>query len=99
MLIILQQIYLFLNRKNIKVVLSDINEKPLMRAHDNLLKYHLEDKIELRLGNGLEVMDDSITTIIISGMGSVNMIDILRNIKIILMFLKLFYLLIMILIY
>ena len=74
-------IYLVLNRNKIRVLGSDINEKPLMKAKENLIKYHLEDKIELRLGNGLDVMDDNIDTIVISGMGSINIINILKNIN------------------
>lgn len=74
-------IYLFLNRENIKIISSDINDKPLLQAKNNLIKYNLEDKIELRLGNGLEVMSNDIETIVISGMGGITMMDILSDIK------------------
>ncbi len=73
-------IYLFLN-KNVKVIGSDINKGPLEKAKENLKKYHLTRKIELRLGDGLEIMSDDINTIIISGMGGQSIIDILKNIK------------------
>lgn len=74
-------IYLYLNRKNIKIVSSDINTGPLQRAKENLEKYHLENKIELRKGNGLEALSSDITTIIISGMGGITISDILKDIN------------------
>ena len=73
-------IYLVLNRNNIKIVGSDINTGPLEKAKDNLLKYHLEDKIELRLGDGLNTVSDDIDTIIISGMGGITIVGILKTI-------------------
>ena len=73
-------IYLVLN-KNVKVIGSDINKGPLEKAKENLKKYHLSRKIELRLGDGLEVMSEDINTIVISGMGGLNIINILKDIK------------------
>jgi tRNA (adenine22-N1)-methyltransferase len=73
-------IYLYLNRKNIRIVSSDINPKPLKMAKDNLVKYHLEDKIELRLGDGLDVLSHDIKTIVISGMGGMTITNILEKI-------------------
>ena len=73
-------IYLVLN-KNVKVIGSDINPGPLEKAKENLKKYHLTRKIELRLGDGLEAMSDDINTIVISGMGGLSIINILSNIK------------------
>ncbi len=73
-------IYLFLNKK-IKVIGSDINNGPLEKAKENLKKYHLENKIELRLGNGLDTMSSDVNTIVISGMGGLSIIDILKDIK------------------
>lgn len=73
-------IYLCLS-KNIKVISSDINEKPLAKAKENIKKYNLENKIETRLGNGLEVMSSDVNTIVISGMGKETIIKILKDIK------------------
>lgn len=73
-------IYLTLNKK-VKVISSDINEKPLAKAKENIHTYNLDKKIETRLGNGLDVMSDDITTIVISGMGTENIIKILSNIN------------------
>ena len=74
-------IYLTLNRRNIKVISSDINTKPLMKAKDNIHKYGLDNKIETRLGNGLDIMTSDINTIIISGMGAISIINILKDIN------------------
>lgn len=73
-------IYLVLNKK-VKVIGSDINPGPLEKAHENLLKYHLVRKIELRLGDGLNTMSSDIDTIVISGMGGLSIINILKDIK------------------
>lgn len=73
-------IYLVLN-KDIKVIGSDINSGPLLKAKENLKKYHLSRKIELRLGDGLNIMSDDINTIVISGMGGQSIINILKNIN------------------
>ena len=73
-------IYLVLN-KNVKVIGSDINIGPLEKAKENLKKYHLSRKIELRLGDGLSVMSDDVNTIVISGMGGLSIINILKDIK------------------
>ncbi len=73
-------IYLTIN-KNIKVISSDINKKPLEKAKENIKKFNLVDKIETRLGDGLETMSDNINTIVISGMGGLNIINILKDIK------------------
>lgn len=72
-------IYLVQKNKNIKVVASDVAEGPLSHARENIKKYHLEDKIECRLGDGLDTYSDDINTIIISGMGGRNMIGIFKK--------------------
>jgi len=74
-------ICLYETKGNVKVISSDINELPLKKAHDNLVKYGLLDKIELKLGNGLECLNDDTDTVIISGMGGLTIIDILQDIK------------------
>lgn len=76
----LLDIYLAKNRKNIKLVASDINEKPLKNAKENFKKYKV-DNIETRLGNGLDVIDREIDTVIISGMGGLTICDILKKDK------------------
>ena len=71
-------IYLVQRKKNIKTIASDVKEGPLNHARENIKKYHLEDEIECRLGDGLDTYSDDIDTIIISGMGGRNMIGIFK---------------------
>lgn len=72
-------IYLVKKNKNIKAIASDIAEGPLNQARENIKREGLEDKIEVRLGNGLDTYTDEVNTIIISGMGGRNMIGIFKN--------------------
>lgn len=74
-------IYLVLNKKNIRMISSDINEKPLLKAKDNIIKFNVENQIELRMGNGLEIITNDVTTIVISGMGGITMTNILEKIN------------------
>ena len=72
-------IYLVQRGENIKAIASDVKEGPLNHARENINKYHLEDKIECRLGNGLDTYSDDVDTIIISGLGGRSMIGIFKN--------------------
>ena len=71
-------IYLVLNKKNIKVIASDINEGPLVKARENIKKYCVEEQIKIKLGNGIDTIEEGIDTIVISGMGGLNMVGILK---------------------
>ena len=71
-------IYLVLNKKNIKVIASDINEGPLVKARENIKKFGVEEQIKIKLGNGIDTIEEGIDTIVISGMGGLNMVGILK---------------------
>ena len=71
-------IYIVQNKSPLKVIASDINEGPLMHAKENIKKYKVENKIKVKLGNGIEPIEEDIDTIIISGMGGLNMVGILK---------------------
>ena len=76
----LLDIYLIHNKKNIKIIASDVNENALNNAKNNIKKYKLEDKIETVLSNGLDNIDaTNIDTIVISGMGAHTIVGILYN--------------------
>lgn len=63
-----------------RAIASDIKKGPLMRAEDNIRKYALTDKIETRLGPGLETLTPGdAEVIIIAGMGGILMGDILEQ--------------------
>ena len=72
-------IYLVNKEKGIKAIASDIAEGPLEQAKKNIERVGLEDKIETRLGNGLEPYTNDIDTLIICGMGGRNMIGIFKG--------------------
>lgn len=77
----LLDIYLYQKKISTKIIASDINESALNNAKENIRKNNLEDKIETRLGNGLDTLKetDNIDTIIISGMGAHTVIGIIKN--------------------
>lgn len=65
-----------------KYYASDLKENRLVNARNNLKKYNAKNVV-LKCGNGLDVLNDCecVDTLIISGMGYITIIGILRNIK------------------
>jgi len=75
----LLDIYLYKNRKNIKIIASDVNKNALGQAKKNIIKYGLEDIIETRISNGLDnISKDEIDAVVISGMGAHTIVGILH---------------------
>lgn len=72
-------IYLVKEKKLKKAIASDIHEGPLESALENIKKYKIEDKIELRLGDGLTTYTEDVDTVITSGMGGRTIIGIFKN--------------------
>ncbi len=79
----LLDIYLIENKIVKKAIASDINKNALNNAVENIKKYQFENLIQSRLGDGLDTLtvDDNIDTIVISGLGTNTIIDILNNNK------------------
>lgn len=77
----LLDIYLAKNKENIKIIASDINEGPLNQAKKNLEKYDVTNKITLALADGLESINNDVDTVIISGMGTSTILEILKKDK------------------
>ena len=77
----LLDIYLYQKGITKKIIAADINENALNNAKTNIAKYGLNDAVETRLGNGLEIINDNdkIDTIIIAGMGAHTAVGILKN--------------------
>jgi len=77
----LLDIYLIKNNIVDNIMVSDVSENALEQGIENINKYNLNDYIEARCGNGLEVLDsnDIINTVIISGMGTNTILNILNN--------------------
>lgn len=73
----------FLVKNNIvnNIIVSDVSSNALEQGINNIRKYNLEDYIDARVGNGLEVLKDTdnVDTIIISGMGTNTILEILNN--------------------
>ena len=62
-----------------KVIAADLRPIPLSKAQENCRKAVCEDRAELRLGNGLEVLQPGeATDIVIAGMGAETIIEILQ---------------------
>lgn len=63
-------IHLIQSGKAQRVIGCDVNKGPLMRALENAKSYDVDDKIELRLSDGLEKLNSGeADSIVIAGMG------------------------------
>ncbi len=62
-----------------RVICSDNKEGPLESAKENIKKYNLTKKIELKLADGLDSYEKGIETVTISGMGGRTIIGIIKN--------------------
>lgn len=77
----LLDIYLLQNNYELNIVASDVNQGPLDKAKENITKYSLLNKIELRLSDGIVSLNDDIDTVVISGMGKDTIVEILSRDK------------------
>ena len=76
----LLDIYLKEKYPSIKIIASDITMGAIKQAKKNIEKHNLEDEIDLRMGDGLNIVDASeFDTIVISGMGYHTIVKILNN--------------------
>jgi len=75
----LLDIYLLQNNSNLKIIASDIREKPLENAKKNIIKYSFLNKIELLLKDGIKNINKDIDTVVISGMGEETITYILNE--------------------
>lgn len=62
-------------------IASDISKGPLLNAENDIKAAGLANKIDIRLGNGLNTIkkEDKIQTVVIAGMGGKLMVDILNE--------------------
>ena len=68
--------------KDCTCIATDISSNAIKTCQDNISKYHLEDKIETYITdglNGINITEDD--ALVLSGMGTKTIIDILRNKK------------------
>ena len=71
-------IYLIENGIADFAIASDVVEGPAMRAMENIKRHSLSDKIDVRIGNGLEKVERA-DVIIIAGMGGKLICDIISE--------------------
>ena len=73
-------IYLVENNMSERVIAMDVNQGPLSRAKKHIEEHHLQEKIELRLSDGLlAVKENEIDAAIIAGMGGRLVLKILTD--------------------
>ena len=76
----LLDIYIYENFNDVNVIASDIHEGAIKAANKNIEKHNLISKIDVRMGDGLTVVNkDEINTILISGMGYNTIVKILSD--------------------
>lgn len=75
----LLDIYLKLNNKDLIVIASDNKQEPLNSAINNIKRYNLEGKIKTILSDGIKDITSDTDTVVISGMGTDNIINILEH--------------------
>lgn len=69
--------YVCLNDLSAKSIAGEVNEGPYQSAVETVNSFDLETMIDVRLGNGLDVIqDEAVTEIVIAGMGG----GLIRNI-------------------
>jgi len=73
-------IYLAQNNISEHVIAMDVNKGPLNKAFQNIRQLHLESKIDIRLSNGLDLLEkNEANTVIICGMGGKLIVKILER--------------------
>lgn len=76
----LLDIYVVQNKRNVKAIASDINEKPLIIAKENIKKYNAKN-IKIVNKDGIESFEEGVDTVILSGLGSTTIVNILKKDK------------------
>lgn len=66
---------------NVRAIAGEVSKGPLERAKETVKAYQLADRIDVRLGNGLEVIhqNEQVDTITIAGMGGSLIANILTE--------------------
>lgn len=53
----------------LRAIAGEVREGPYLNALDTVERFQLQEQIEVRLGNGMEVVDGRVTEVTIAGMG------------------------------
>ncbi|EOY7241541.1 TPA: tRNA (adenine(22)-N(1))-methyltransferase TrmK [Clostridioides difficile] len=72
-------VYLLKEGKAPFAVLADVNKGPLDNAHKEVIQNNLLDKVDLRLGSGIEILEiGEVEEVIIAGMGGILISELLE---------------------
>lgn len=71
--------YLVKNGISLFAIAGEINDGPFQATINQTSNFNLKDKIAVRKGNGLEVIQEDVDVIIIAGMGGTLITEILEN--------------------
>ena len=72
-------VYLLNQNKIQNAILGDVNKGPLENARKEVTRNKLQDKVDLRLGSGIEVLkENEVDEIIIAGMGGMLINNLLK---------------------
>jgi len=72
-------VYLCKNDPYLRAIAGEVSLGPLKNAQQNIERHHLSKRIEAKLGNGLDVVDERIDEVTICGMGGSLIATILEN--------------------
>ncbi len=73
-------IYLWEQKISPKVIMADISAGSLGKARDNCKELHPDAEFDLRLGNGIQILEDGeVDVVAIAGMGGILMTEILGD--------------------
>ncbi len=75
----LLDIYLLEKNNNLNLVASDLREGPLIKAKENIDRYSFSNKIKVKCSYGIDNLEEYVDTIVISGMGTKTILEILEN--------------------
>ncbi|WP_173916119.1 class I SAM-dependent methyltransferase [Halobacillus sp. Marseille-Q1614] len=71
--------YVCLSNSSAKAIAGELNEGPFLSAQEEVKENQLENAIEVKKGNGLEVIDERVNQVVIAGMGGPLIRDILEE--------------------
>ena len=72
-------VFMCMTGKCDRAIASDINDGPLKRAQNTVRQFGQEEKIQLRLGSGLDTLEENEADVIaIAGMGGIEISNILK---------------------
>lgn len=73
--------YLCLQHEDVKAIAGEVSIGPYEKSLETVKKFNLQDRVDVRLGDGLDIItkDDHVSEIIIAGMGGALISSILQE--------------------